>query len=173
VDGLGWQGGSWWSYDSFSAIHILMMDWRVTPRRAAARSRPVTTHAGKSTFTRRSSRLGRRMVVRSKYSRTPSPLSNFSSNSVAFIIPNHFFSRPSHRNDPDCGTSAGKNRRPVSPIDKPNRQIPHFLRNICRCDAFCQIIIEPKRLSSIKVDTVFILIRCTFGGFVFETHGAI
>ena len=35
-----------------SASHILITDWRVTPRRAASRSSAATIHSGKSTFTR-------------------------------------------------------------------------------------------------------------------------
>ena len=40
---------------SRSAIHTLMIDWRVTPSRFASRSRDSTILDGKSTLTRRNS----------------------------------------------------------------------------------------------------------------------
>ena len=52
-----WDDGA--DYDalrsSFSAIHTLMTDCRVTPSRLASRSRDSTIQAGKSTLTRRAS----------------------------------------------------------------------------------------------------------------------
>ncbi|HLI35746.1 MAG TPA: hypothetical protein VKV80_00165 [Streptosporangiaceae bacterium] len=68
-----------------SAIHTLMIDWRVMPRRFASMSSDSIIHSGKSTFTRRCSSPGRRAPARSRADVTSSPRSNSRSNSSAFI----------------------------------------------------------------------------------------
>ena len=71
---------------SRSAIQTLMTDWRVTPRRLASRSSFSIIHEGKSTFTRRCSRPGRRAAGRSRAAITSSPASKRSSNSSVLIL---------------------------------------------------------------------------------------
>jgi hypothetical protein len=67
---IDWQSWADWSVKieqkaylsccKCSANHILIMDWRVTPRRRASRSRAATIQAGKSTLMRFVSSPGRR-----------------------------------------------------------------------------------------------------------------
>ena len=75
---------------SRSAIHTLMIDWRVTPSRPASRSSDSIIQAGKSTFTLRCSRSGRRALPVSKAPDTSFAVSNARSNSVELILPERF-----------------------------------------------------------------------------------
>lgn len=70
---------------SLSANQTFIIDCLVTPRRLASSSRESTIQFGRSTLTRFCERPGRTAFERSRCSEIFSPLSNFLSNSLAFI----------------------------------------------------------------------------------------
>src|SRR5215211_2666349 len=114
----GFESGSQHSlYETFrsrrSAIQTLIMDWRVTPRRLASRSRDWIIHEGKSTLTRRCSCPGLRIFDRSRSAVTSPPSSNLRSKSLAFIDRHLLNTSPADRDEPDPLTAVGNDRGPV------------------------------------------------------------
>src|SRR5690606_34276299 len=86
---------------SLSDNHTLIIDCRVTPRRAASLSRDSIIHIGKSTLTRFCACKGLLALERSRSFEISLPSSNFLSRLLAFIQIYLFNSGPSDRNYSD------------------------------------------------------------------------
>ncbi len=122
-----WAGGHDAFCSSRSAIHTLMIDWRVTPRRAASWSSDSIIQVGKSTLTRRCCCAGRRSVVRSRLGERSLPSSNFRSNVLAFIESNLLRARPADRDQPDSAVPVGDDRGPEHARDASDDEKTRFV----------------------------------------------
>lgn len=151
-----------------SEIHTLMMDCRVTPKRAASLSREWIIHAGKSTFTRRGSSFVLLARAMSRNSKTLFPASKRASNSLAFIKFSLLTAGASDGNNADASAAPGDNRRPVFSTHLPYYQGPRFILALKR--NLQQLRIIPERLSLHEIKSMLFFVYLTLLLIKFKIH---